>query len=68
MQSTKPANTQELVDHLGHVTYPVTGKQLMTACNNMSDVPSAQKNWAKSRISEDKTYNSKEELRRDLDI
>ncbi len=64
----KPANTQEAIDHLGHVDYPVTGRELLNACNGMSDVPTDQKNWVKAHINENKTYNTKEELRSDLQL
>ncbi len=70
MQSAmkKPSKIDEIVDHLGHVDYPVTGKQFMAACNNMSDTTSEQREWVKANISESKNYTSKEELRKDLKI
>jgi hypothetical protein len=64
----KPSSTMEIEEHLGHVTYPVTGKQLMTACNNMSDVPSGERNWVKENLSENKTYASPAEIKKDLKI
>ncbi len=68
METMKPTNMQEIVDHLGHVDYPITGKEFMAACNNMSDVTKEQKDWIKKNISENKTYRSSDELKRDLKI
>jgi hypothetical protein len=64
----KPAKTQEVIDHLGHVDYPVTGRQFIAACNSMSDVPKEQKEWVKQNISEAKSYSSSEELKKDLKL
>ncbi len=64
----KPSKISEIMDHLGHVDYPVTGKEFMAACNNMSDVTKEQREWVKANVSEAKTYNSKDELRKDLKI
>lgn len=69
MQTTgKPMNTQEIVEHLGHVDYPITGKELMEACENMSHVSDEEREWVKRNIQEDRTYNSREELRRELKL
>ncbi len=64
----KPAKTQEIIDHLSHVEYPVTGKQFMAACDNMSDQTREQREWVKQNVSEDKTYNSSDELRKALKV
>ncbi len=68
MQREKPSSTLEIQEHLGHVKYPVTGRQLMTACNNMSDVPTKEREWVKQNLSENKTYNSPEDIKKDLGI
>jgi hypothetical protein len=34
-----------------HVKYPATKKDLMEACNNFSDVPSAEKEWFEKKPS-----------------
>ncbi|NLB75499.1 MAG: hypothetical protein GX799_03395, partial [Crenarchaeota archaeon] len=66
MQPQKPSSTLEIQEHLSHVQYPVTGRQLMTACNNMSDVPANEREWVKQNLSEDKTYNSPADIKADL--
>ncbi len=53
-------------DHLSHVDYPVTGKDFVAACNNMSHATEEEKDWVKQNISMDKTYNSQEEVKKDL--
>lgn len=64
----KPADTAELMEHLDHVDYPVTGKELFEACSNMSHIPEEQREWAKRNIQENKTYNSRDELRTELKL
>ena len=44
-----------------HVTYPATQKDLVQACNNFSDVPSAEKEWFENNLPA-KTYNSANEV------
>jgi len=44
-----------------HVTYPTTKKDLVEACNNFSDVPSADKEWVIANLPA-KTYNSANEV------
>ncbi len=39
------------------IGYPVTKSQFMQACNNLSDVPQADKEWLDKNLP-DKTYNS----------
>jgi len=67
-QTKKPENTQDIVKHLGDVDYPVTGRQFIEACNNMSDVPKEQNDWVKQNIDVNKTYNSPNEIRQALKI
>ncbi len=64
----KPQNTQDIVKHLGDVDYPVTGRQFMEACTNMSDIADEQKNWVKKNIDPNKTYNSPDEIKQTLKI
>ncbi len=64
----RPEKTREIIDHLDHVSYPVTGKAFMAACDNMSDQTSEQRTWVRTHVSEDMTYNSKEELRKVLEV
>lgn len=40
-----------------HVEYPATKKDLLEACNNFSDVPSAEKEWVVNNLPA-KTYKS----------
>jgi len=65
---TKPSNVQEIINHLDDVEYPVTGREFMEACNNMSDVTKEQKDWTQRNINMDKKYNSPEEIKRDLKL
>jgi hypothetical protein len=44
-----------------HVTYPATQKALLEACNNFSDVPSAEKEWVTNNLPA-KTYKSAYEV------
>ena len=44
-----------------HVTYPATNKDVVEACNNFSDVPSAEKEWFENNLPA-KTYNSANEV------
>ncbi len=62
----KPAKTQEMMDHLDHVDYPITGKEFLAACNNMSHATREERDWAKMNVQADKTYNNMDELKRDL--
>jgi predicted TIM-barrel fold metal-dependent hydrolase len=65
---SKPANVKNIIDHLGDVEYPVTGKAFMEACNNMSDVSKEQREWVKNNINMEKTYRSPEEIKMDLKL
>lgn len=64
----KPENVAEISSHLNDVDYPVTGREFLEACNNMSDVSEEQKAWVKRNILPGKTYRSPEEIRHDLDL
>jgi hypothetical protein len=55
-------------EHLSHVDYPVTGKDFIAACNNMSHASKAETDWVKQNISPNKTYNSQDEVRGALKI
>ncbi|MEM0382430.1 MAG: DUF2795 domain-containing protein [Nitrososphaerota archaeon] len=54
-----------LKDHLehlkNHVKYPATRSELIAACNNMSDLPSEDRNWIVRAIPEGR-YNSPVEV------
>jgi len=47
----------QIVDHLGHVDYPTTKKELIKACNKMTDVPKAYREWFERNLPE-RSYNS----------
>ncbi len=65
---SKPENVGDIISHLKDVSYPVTGKEFMEACDNMSDVSEDQRAWVKKNILPGKTYRSPEDIRHDLDI
>ena len=54
-----------LADELGHlknhVKYPANRKQVLEACNNMMDVPSADKEWFTKTLPEE-NYKSADEV------
>jgi predicted TIM-barrel fold metal-dependent hydrolase len=64
----KPENVQNIIDHLGHVDYPVTGKKFSEACDNMSDVSEEEKKWVKNNIDMDKKYMSAQEIKKALKL
>lgn len=43
------------------IRYPVTKDQFMKACNNLSDVPPADKEWLDKNLP-DRTYNNPNEV------
>lgn len=45
----------EVSEHLGHVTYPTTKKELVKACNNMTDVPRSHREWFERNLP-DRSY------------
>ncbi|MBI4028871.1 MAG: DUF2795 domain-containing protein [Candidatus Blackburnbacteria bacterium] len=47
----------EAMKHLEHVTYPATKEDLIKACDEMSDVPEADRKWFKENLPEG-TYQS----------
>ena len=51
----------ELDEHLGHVTYPTTKKDLVQACNKMSDVPKGHKEWFERNLP-DRTFTNAEDV------
>ncbi len=64
LQVNKPSDTTEMEEHLNHVDYPITGKDFIAACNNMSHATKEETVWAKQNISPNKTYNSPDEIKR----
>lgn len=68
MQVNRPTDTTEMEEHLSHVDYPITGKDFVAACNNMSHATKEETDWVKQNISMNKTYNSPEEVKKALKI
>jgi len=64
----KPSDVNEIVDHLDHVDYPITGRDFVAACSNMEHVTTQEKDWVKKNLSMDRTYNSPDEIRKALRI
>ena len=53
---------QEELDHIkNHVDYPASKQQVVAACNNMSDVPSEDKEWVSKSLPE-QTYKGPEDV------
>ncbi len=51
----------EVSEHLGHVEYPTTKKELIKACNKMSDVPKLYREWFERNLPE-RNYSSVSEV------
>lgn len=53
---------KEVREHIkSHLKYPATKKQLVEACNKMSDVPKADREWFQKNLPEG-TYKSADEV------
>ena len=53
---------QNTLSHIkSHAEYPATSHDLITTCNNFSDVPSEDKTWFESALPEG-TYNSADDV------
>jgi len=50
----------KIVDHLGHVDYPTTKKELIKACNKMSEVPKSHREWFERNLPERRYENINE--------
>lgn len=48
-------------EHLDHVTYPTSKRELVKACNKMSDVPKSHKEWFERNLP-DRSYNSRDDV------
>jgi hypothetical protein len=56
------SSLSEELGHLkNHVKYPASKAQVVAACNGMSDVPSADKEWI-SKSLPDQTYRGPEDV------
>ena len=49
-----------------HLKWPMTGQQIIEACNSMEDVPEDERKMIEDMVDADKTYNSLDELMEDL--
>ena len=53
---------EEVKTHIReHATYPTTKRQLVQACNEMSDVPQSDKEWFETNLPEG-TYQTADEV------
>lgn len=59
------AEHMEIFSHLNHVAYPATKQDLVQACQEMSDVPEADKEWFAKNLP-DKTYERPEDVKQTL--
>jgi hypothetical protein len=56
------SNLQEELGHIkNHVKYPASKQQVVAACNNMSDVPSGDKEFLSNSLP-DQTFNKPEDV------
>ncbi len=60
--------TKEILRHLEHVAYPVTGKQFADACRGNTHIPKEQCDLITKSINPNKTYHRPSEIREDLRI
>ena len=58
----------ELIRHLGHVNYPIKGKQFFEACNDMSHIPEEEKAWILENLPEGRIYSSPEDIKQVLGL
>ncbi len=62
MQRSEQSGMKTGLEHLkNHVEYPATKNDIVTACNNLSDIPQADKEWFEKNLP-DRTYNNAEEV------
>lgn len=53
---------QDIKTHIReHVTYPVSRSEMLAACNQMMDIPEAEREWMSENLPEG-SYNSPEEV------
>jgi len=52
----------QLMEHLGHVSYPTTKKELLKACNKMTDVSKSYREWFEKNLPE-RTYRNPEVIK-----
>jgi hypothetical protein len=56
------SNLAEELGHIkNHIDYPATKQEVIAACNNMSDVPSDDKEWVSKSLPE-QTYRAPEDV------
>jgi hypothetical protein len=48
-------------EHLDHVTYPTSKRELVKACNKMSDVPKSYREWFERNLP-DRGYNNRDDV------
>jgi len=51
----------QIVDHLGHVDYPTNKKELIRACNKMTDFPKDHRDWFERNLPE-RPYRNPDEV------
>lgn len=64
----KPLRVDEIREHLSHVDYPITGKDFIAACSNMSHASKDELEFVKRNLPIDRTYRSSDEIKQVLDL
>ncbi len=58
----------EMTTHLNeHINWPATGSEIVQTCNNMSDVPEAERKTVTAKLNPGKTYRSAEDAMKDIE-
>ena len=64
----KPSKTKEMIEHLDHVKYPISGKDFIAACNNMAHATKEEIEYVKKKLEMSKMYKSADEVKKALKV